>query len=95
MMYCAERIEYFQLTKDNVDEFVEGFGKRVFRIGEPICGMNYRTHDSGIEIVKGDTFYYQTINFIPFGRFIVHNFFQNQTFVLYEEQFKQMFSVID
>lgn len=92
-MYCVERMEYFQLTKENVDDFVKGFGKRVFRIGEPFCGATCSTNEKGIEILEDDPLGSKT--FIPFGCFIIFNFFQNQTFVLYEEQFQQMFSVID
>lgn len=95
MMYCAERIEYFQLRKDNVDEFVDGFGKRVFRIGEEICGSTYQVNDNGVEIWDKSFCETAPMHFVPFEYFAVHYYSSNQTRLIPEEKFKETYYTID
>ena len=94
-MYCAERIEYFQLTKNNVDEFVNGFGKRVFRIGEEFYGSTYKVNNSGLEIWEKDFSETAPKSFIPFEYFAVHYYSSNQTRLMPEEKFKEIYYTID
>lgn len=94
-MYCVERMEYFQLTKENVDDFLNGFGKRVFRIGEPTTGTKYRIIGNGVDILDANTCDEQIVGFFPFDFFAVHNYASDQTLIISQEEFQEMFSAID
>lgn len=93
-LHCAEEMEYFELTKDNTCSFVESFGKKLFKIGDPDYRITYRISDNGIEISDGNPLEFRAIHFIPFGSYVVYSPAKNRHIVISKDEFKNSFSVI-
>ena len=93
-LHCAEEMEYFELTEDNTCSFVESFGKKLFKIGDPDYSVKYRVDNNGIEISDSNPLEFRVRYFVPFGSYVVYSPAKKRHIVISKEEFKKSFSVI-